>query len=56
MGMMLTRLDDLQPKATKNTGKKPAPAPYSKGSSSKSNTNPLFESRPRHFGIGMWRM
>lgn len=40
------------PKATKNTGKKPAPAPYSKGSSSKSNTNPLFESRPRHFGIG----
>lgn len=52
MGMMLTRLDDLQPKATKNTGKKPAPAPYSKSSSSKSNTNPLFESRPRHFGIG----
>ena len=56
MGMMLTRLDDLQPKATKNTGKKPAPAPYSKSSSSKSNTNPLFESRPRHFGIGMWQM
>lgn len=52
MGMMLTRLDDLQPKATKNTSKKPAPAPYSKSSSSKSNTNPLFESRPRHFGIG----
>ncbi|RPD60700.1 L30e-like protein [Lentinus tigrinus ALCF2SS1-6] len=41
------------PKATKGSGKKPAPAPYgtSKGSS-KVQKNPLFESRPKNFGIG----
>ncbi|TFK85469.1 L30e-like protein [Polyporus arcularius HHB13444] len=46
------RLND-QPKATKGSGKKPAPAPYgaSKGSS-KVQKNPLFESRPKNFGIG----
>ncbi|RDX49499.1 L30e-like protein [Lentinus brumalis] len=43
----------LIPKATKGSGKKPAPAPYgaSKGTS-KVQKNPLFESRPKNFGIG----
>jgi len=45
--------ESTMPKATKaGTGKKPAPAPYSKSSSSKPSTSPLFEKRPRHFGIG----
>ncbi|KAJ8487380.1 hypothetical protein ONZ51_g4215 [Trametes cubensis] len=41
------------PKATKGSGKKPAPAPYgaNKGAS-KTQKNPLFESRPKNFGIG----
>ncbi|TIB63052.1 hypothetical protein E3P78_02079 [Wallemia ichthyophaga] len=38
------------PKA--GTGKKPAPAPYSKGKTTKKVTNPLFESQPKSFGIG----
>ncbi|CAL1710525.1 unnamed protein product [Somion occarium] len=40
------------PKA-KSTGKKPAPAPYgaSKGPA-KTQKNPLFEARPKNFGIG----
>ncbi|KAN0062276.1 60S ribosomal protein L8 [Thecaphora frezii] len=42
------------PKAAKSgSGKKPAAAPYSKGKAgSKTPKNPLFESRPKHFGIG----
>ncbi|EIW56232.1 L30e-like protein [Trametes versicolor FP-101664 SS1] len=41
------------PKATKGSGKKPAPAPYgaNKGAA-KTTKNPLFESRPKNFGIG----
>lgn len=46
----MIRLNDQPPK---KTGKKPAPAPASaqKGSSKKTK-NPLFESRPKNFGIG----
>ncbi|KAI0746225.1 ribosomal protein L4 [Daedaleopsis nitida] len=41
------------PKAKSGTGKKPVPAPYgaNKGTS-KTQKNPLFESRPKNFGIG----
>ena len=39
-----------QPAKTK-TGKKPAPAPLSKGQA-KAVKNPLFESTPKNFGIG----
>ncbi|CDO70202.1 hypothetical protein BN946_scf184942.g2 [Trametes cinnabarina] len=48
----MPRLND-QPKATKGSGKKPAPAPYgaNKGAA-KTQKNPLFESRPKNFGIG----
>ena len=44
-----TRLND-QPKATK-TGKKPAAAPFA-SKSTKATKNPLFEARPKNFGIG----
>ena len=44
-----TRLND-QPKATK-TGKKPAAAPFA-SKAGKTQKNPLFESRPKNFGIG----
>ena len=46
----------IQPKAAKaGSGKKPAPAPYSKGPKpTKAPSNPLFEKRPRHFGIGTY--
>ncbi|PWN50137.1 putative RPL8B-60s large subunit ribosomal protein L7a.e.B [Violaceomyces palustris] len=40
------------PKATKTTGKKPAPAPYSKGKATKAPKNPLFEKKSKNFGIG----
>jgi len=39
------------PPKTKS-GKKPAPAPGSKGAASKPAKNPLFEARPRNFGVG----
>ena len=52
--MVLTRLDDLQPKATKTTGKKPAPSPYSTKSNANKQKNPLFEKRERKFGIGTY--
>jgi len=43
-----------QPKANKpGSGKKPAAAPYPKGGKpTKTQKNPLFESRPKNFGIG----
>lgn len=44
------RLND-QPAKTKS-GKKPAPAPFSSGKSGKVTKNPLFEARPKNFGIG----
>ena len=48
--IVLTRLNDQAPK--KGTGKKPAAAPFgTKGG--KVQKNPLFESRPKNFGIGM---
>ncbi|KAI9060412.1 L30e-like protein [Trametes sanguinea] len=48
----MPRLND-QPKATKGSGKKLAPAPYgaNKGAA-KTQKNPLFEPRPKNFGIG----
>ncbi|KAJ1031663.1 hypothetical protein NDA13_002054 [Ustilago tritici] len=43
----------ITPKATKSgSAKKPAAAPYSKGKATKAPKNPLFEKRPRNFGIG----
>lgn len=42
----------LQPKAKTGSAKKPAAAPYSKGKATKAPKNPLFEKRPRNFGIG----
>ena len=46
-------LSPPQPKATKSgSAKKPAAAPYSKGKATKAPKNPLFEKRPRNFGIG----
>ncbi|KAF7297904.1 Ribosomal-L7Ae domain-containing protein [Mycena chlorophos] len=44
------RLND-QPKAPKS-GKKPAPAPFGASKTSKVKKNPLFEAKPRNFGIG----
>lgn len=41
----------LQP-PKKGTGKKPAPAPGGASKASKVQKNPLFESRPKNFGIG----
>ena len=46
-----SRLND-QPKATKGSGKKPAAAPFGASKKSKSEKNPLFEARPKNFGIG----
>ena len=43
------RLND-QPKA--KTSKKPAPAPFGASKQTKVAKNPLFESRPKNFGIG----
>ncbi|KAH9846887.1 L30e-like protein [Lenzites betulinus] len=40
------------PKATKGSGKKPASAPFGASKSTKAQKNPLFESRPKNFGIG----
>jgi len=45
-----TRLND-QPKANTKTGKKPAAAPFA-SKAGKTQKNPLFESRPKNFGIG----
>jgi len=45
------RLHD-QPKAKSGTGKKPAPAPFSTAKTPKIVKNPLFESKPKNFGIG----
>ncbi|TIB69733.1 L30e-like protein [Wallemia mellicola] len=47
---MVSTLWQYKPKA--GTGKKPAPAPYSKAKATKKVTNPLFESQPKSFGIG----
>ncbi|KAK4054826.1 60S ribosomal protein L8 [Microbotryomycetes sp. JL201] len=40
------------PKATKTTGKKPAAAPYPGAKASATKKNPLFEKKPKSFGIG----
>lgn len=47
----MTRLND-QPKATKGSSKKPAPAPFGASKGTKTQKNPLFEARPKNFGIG----
>ncbi|KAJ7227049.1 ribosomal protein L4 [Mycena pura] len=40
------------PKAKAGTGKKPAPAPFGASKTTKVKKNPLFESKPKNFGIG----
>ncbi|ETW77688.1 hypothetical protein HETIRDRAFT_441342 [Heterobasidion irregulare TC 32-1] len=40
------------PKAKSGSGKKPAPAPHGVSKTTKAVKNPLFESRPKNFGIG----
>ncbi|KAF7327837.1 L30e-like protein [Mycena kentingensis (nom. inval.)] len=46
---MLARARSLPPKS--KTGKKPAPSPFA-SKASKVKKNPLFEAKPRNFGIG----
>ncbi|KAJ8585498.1 L30e-like protein [Rhizopogon salebrosus TDB-379] len=46
------RLNDQPPKAKAGSGKKPAPAPGAAGKAAKSTKNPLFEAKPKNFGIG----
>jgi large subunit ribosomal protein L7Ae len=48
--LTVSRLNDQPPK--KGTGKTPARAPGAAGKSTKQVKNPLFESRPKNFGIG----
>ena len=50
---MAYRLND-QPKAKSGSGKKPAPAPFGASKQVKTTKNPLFESHPKNFGIGVW--
>ncbi|THH04776.1 hypothetical protein EW146_g10087 [Bondarzewia mesenterica] len=42
----------MPPKSKPGSGKKPAPAPYGVSKSTKAQKNPLFEARPKNFGIG----
>jgi len=42
----------MPPKSKPGSGKKPAPAPGSGAKAKKTEKNPLFESRPKNFGIG----
>ncbi|OJA09529.1 hypothetical protein AZE42_07000 [Rhizopogon vesiculosus] len=42
----------MPPKAKAGSGKKPAPAPGAAGKAAKSTKNPLFEAKPKNFGIG----
>jgi len=55
---MLThsRLNDQPPKAKAGSGKKPAPAPGAAGKAAKSTKNPLFEAKPKNFGIGQFHL
>ncbi|KIJ15910.1 hypothetical protein PAXINDRAFT_11484 [Paxillus involutus ATCC 200175] len=43
---------NMPPKSKPGSGKKPAPAPGAAAKAAKSTKNPLFEARPRNFGIG----
>ncbi|CAK5279272.1 unnamed protein product, partial [Mycena citricolor] len=47
-----TFLKTKMPKAKSGTGKKPAAAPFGASKPQKVKKNPLFESKPRNFGIG----
>jgi len=42
----------MPPKAKVGSRKKPAPAPGAAGKAAKSTKNPLFEAKPKNFGIG----
>ncbi|KAH7887026.1 ribosomal protein L4 [Phlebopus sp. FC_14] len=42
----------MPPKSKPGSGKKPAPAPGSAAKNAKTTKNPLFEARPKNFGIG----
>lgn len=43
---------NVQPKASATKSKKPASAPYGTKVAKKTAQNPLFEARPKTFGIG----
>ncbi|KAG1730640.1 50S ribosomal protein L30e-like protein [Suillus occidentalis] len=47
-----SRLNDQPPKAKAGSRKKPAPAPGAAGKAAKITKNPLFEAKPKNFGIG----
>ncbi|TFK47441.1 ribosomal protein L4 [Heliocybe sulcata] len=50
--LLIPRLNDQPPKSKPGSGKKPAPAPGSGAKTTKTTKNPLFEARPKNFGIG----
>nr|VWP00075.1 Amidohydrolase family protein [Ganoderma boninense] len=52
LGSHLLVFADEQPKATKGSSKKVASAPFGSKAGSKTQKNPLFESRAKNFGIG----
>jgi large subunit ribosomal protein L7Ae len=49
----MPRLHD-QPPVKKGTGKKPAAAPFGASKPAKAVKNPLFESHPKNFSIGIY--
>ncbi|KAF8551308.1 60S ribosomal protein L8 [Imleria badia] len=51
-GKYMLRMQLGPPKSKPGSGKKPAPAPGSANKGAKTTKNPLFEARPRNFGIG----
>jgi len=46
------RLNDQPPKSKPGSGKKPAAAPFGASKATKTKKNPLFEAKPKTFGIG----
>ncbi|KAM6489765.1 ribosomal protein L4 [Amanita muscaria] len=48
----MPRLNDQPPKAKPGSGKKPASAPFGASKATKAKKNPLFEAKPKNFGIG----
>ncbi|TFY64945.1 hypothetical protein EVG20_g5775 [Dentipellis fragilis] len=48
----IPRLNDQPPKGKAGSAKKPAAAPFGASKPTKAAKNPLFESRPKNFGIG----
>lgn len=50
--LIRSRLNDQPPKVKAGSRKKPAPAPGAAGKAAKITKNPLFEAKPKNFGIG----